>query len=403
MESNKERVSQLMQQYLHNKLTAAEYSEMWELLNDNLDENSFKEELQMVWQKARTEQAIISGEAWEYKMQSVKNKLKEAVIAEPAIQKRVVRMHKYWWAAAAVMFVFISSAIYFSVNTNIKEHNSIVKNDETSEQKNDVLPGGDRAILTLADGSQIALDSAGNGMLAQQGSTKIIKHEDGQLIYNPTGVGTNEIAYNTLATPRGGQYKLTLPDGSKVWLNAASSLKYPAAFTGNDRKVEITGEAYFEIAKDASRPFKVQVNLMEVEVLGTHFNINGYDDEEITRTTLFEGSVKINTKEGHNILKPGQQAQLQKTGRMKLFNDADLEETMAWKDGNFQFENSDIYTVMRQIARWYDVDVIYRGTVSKHFIGTISRNVNLSQVLTMLQQTGEVKFLIEGKKVVVMP
>jgi transmembrane sensor len=306
-------------------------------------------------------------------------------------------------AAAVVLLVFISSAIYFLGNTNRRNNTDITKNNKLLEHKNDRLPGGDKALLTLADGSQIALDSAGNGILAQQGNTKITKNQDGQLIYTSTGPGTNEIAYNTLETPRGGQFKITLPDGSKVWLNAASSLKYPAAFIGNERKVEITGEAYFEIAKDVSKPFKVQLNQMEVEVLGTHFNINGYADEDVVRTTLLEGSVKINTKDRNNFLKPGQQAQLQKTGRIKLINDTDLEETMAWKDGNFQFENSDINTVMRQITRWYDVDIEYKGRVTKHFIGTISRNVNLSQVLTMLQQTGEVKFIIEGKKVVVMP
>jgi transmembrane sensor len=403
MESKKERVSQLMQQYLQNKLTAAEYSELWELLNENLEENSFKEELQMLWRHAKTEQAIIPAEEWDYKMQMLKDKLKEESKTETFIQEKVIRMNKYWWAAAAVLFIFISSAIYFLVNNNQTDNSGIARSKIPAEQQQDRLPGGDKALLTLADGSQIVLDSAGNGILAQQGNSKIIKQEDGQLVYTPSGPGIDEIAYNTLATPRGGQYKITLPDGSKVWLNAASSLKYPAAFFGNERKVEITGEAYFEIAKDATRPFKVQVNQMEVEVLGTHFNINGYDDEEAIRTTLLEGSVKINTKDFSNFLKPGQQAQLQKTGKIKLVNDADLEETMAWKDGNFQFENSDITTVMRQIARWYDVEVEYKGTVSKHFIGTISRNVNLSKVLTMLQQTGEVKFIIEGKKVMVMP
>jgi transmembrane sensor len=258
-------------------------------------------------------------------------------------------------------------------------------------------------MLTLADGSQIMLDSAANGVLAQQGNTNIVKQQDGQLSYNSKGIPEAAIAYNTLTTPPGGQYKLTLPDGSKVWLNAASSIKYPTAFIGNTRQVETTGEVYFEIAKDASKPFKVLQNEMEVEVLGTHFNINGYIDEAVFRTTLLEGSIKITTPKGNDILKPGQQAQVQKTGVVKIINDADLEETMAWKDGNFYFENSDIYTVMRQIARWYDVDVTYKGTVSKHFLGTISRNVNLSQVLSMLQQTGEVKFKIEGRKVIVMP
>lgn len=403
MESKKDRVSQLMQQYLQNQLTADEYGELWGLLNENPEENSFTEELQMLWQDARTEQAIIPAAEWDQKMRLLKDKLKAEVALEPAMPKKVLPIHKYWWAAAAVLFIFISSAVYFLVNTNTNDNSALVNINNSAAPEDDRLPGGDKAMLTLADGSQIVLDSAGNGILAEQGNTKIIKQQDGQLVYNAAGAGTDVIAYNTLTTPRGGQYKITLPDGSKVWLNAASSLKYPAAFTGNDRKVEITGEAYFEVAKDASKPFKVQVNQMEVEVLGTHFNINGYGDEEVIRTTLLEGSVKINTAAGSNLLKPGQQAQLQKTGRIKLINDADLEETMAWKDGNFQFENSDIKTVMRQLSRWYDVEIEYKGTVSKHFIGTISRDVNLSKVLAMLQQTGEVKFKIEGKKVVVMP
>jgi ferric-dicitrate binding protein FerR (iron transport regulator) len=399
MESKKGRVSQLMQQYLQNQLTADEYAELWELLNENIEENSFKEELQMLWQEAKTEQVLIPAEEWDYKMNLLRNKL----AAEPEMPRRVLRMNRYWWAAAAVLLVFFSSAIYYLVNTNGGEKTALVNTGNPTQPAHDRLPGGNKALLTLADGSEIVLDSAGNGIVAQQGNTNIIKQQDGQLIYNTTGAASSEIAYNMLSTPRGGQYKLTLPDGSKVWLNAASSLKYPAAFTGNYRQVEITGEAYFEVAKDVSRPFKVLLNQMEVEVLGTHFNINGYEDEEAIRTTLLEGSVRVTTKAGNNLLKPGQQAQLQKTGRLKLVDGADLEETMAWKEGNFQFENSDIYTVMRHISRWYDVDVEYRGKVSKHFVGTISRNVNLSQVITMLQQTGEVKFSIEGKKVVVMP
>jgi transmembrane sensor len=404
MDSKKEKVSQLMQQYLQNTLTTEAYSELWELLNESPEENDFKEELQLLWQNAGTEPKIIADKEWDTKMQLLKNKLIEAdSIAEPAIQKRVVRFNKYWWAAAAVLFIFISSAIYFLVSTDKQDNSTIATNSKSSDQKNDRLPGGDRAMLTLADGSQIMLDSAANGVLAQQGNTNIVKQQDGQLLYKNEGAAVGEIAYNTLTTPPGGQYKLTLPDGSNVWLNAASSIKYPTAFTGNTRQVETTGEVYFEIAKDASKPFRVKENEMEVEVLGTHFNINGYTDEALLRTTLLEGSVKITTPKGNDILKPGQQAQVQKTGVVKIINNADLEETMAWKDGNFYFENSDIYTVMRQLARWYDVDVTYKGTVSKHFLGTISRNVNLSQVLSMLQQTGEVKFKIEGRKVVVMP
>lgn len=247
------------------------------------------------------------------------------------------------------------------------------------------------------------MDSAGNGVLAQQGSTNIIKKNDGQLEYSGETGASTEMAYNLLQTPRGGQYKITLPDGSKVWINAASSLKYPVAFVGNERKVEISGEAYFEIVKDATKPFKVQLNNMEVEVLGTHFNVNGYEDEESVKTTLLEGKVKVQAASGVKFLNPGQQAQIKSSGNIAVTSDINLEEIVAWKDGNFQFENADIKAVMRQLARWYDVDVTYKGNINQHFVGSISRNVNLSQVLSMLQQTGAAKFKIDGKQLIVMP
>jgi ferric-dicitrate binding protein FerR (iron transport regulator) len=194
-----------------------------------------------------------------------------------------------------------------------------------------------------------------------------------------------------------------LSDGSKVWLNAASSLRFPASFAGKERKVELLGEAYFEVAKNAAMPFKVKVNGMEVEVLGTHFNINSYENESTVRTTLLEGSVKINNNNSSSLLKPGQQAQVNKAGEIKIINNVDVEEAIAWKEGKFQFDRADIHDIMRQLARWYDVDVEYKGSVSSHFGGTISRDVNLSQVLNMLHLTGEVKFQIEDRKVIVMP
>jgi hypothetical protein len=327
--------------------------------------------------------------------------IKKAIFEKARIEQPVFRMKWFKWVAAASVILMISTVSIFIVNNRIQKKDVAVIQSTKQESIKDVAPGQAGAILTLATGQKILLDSAVNGSVAQQGNVSVIK-KNGELVYSIDGNNT-DVVFNTMTTPKGRQFNLVLADGSKVWLNAASSITFPTAFTGNDRKVAITGEAYFEIAKDASRPFKVQVNQMEVEVLGTHFNINGYADEDVIRTTLLEGSVKINTKGGNSLLKPGQQAQLQKTGRIKLVDNADLEETMAWKDGNFQFENSDINAVMRQITRWYDVDIEYKGTVSKHFLGSISRNVNLSQVLTMLQQTGEVKFLIEDKKVVVIP
>ncbi|MEJ8840901.1 FecR domain-containing protein [Lacibacter sp. H375] len=400
MNNNKENLSDLINKYLNNRLTSAEYTELWRLLNEHSDETGLNEELQQLWQSAKTEAPLIAAAEWDQKIQEAKQKLTASDQTER--QPSISRFQRYRWVAAAAILLLIVSSVFVLTNRNEKK-STVAKKTQPQVQQNDRLPGGDRAILTLADGSSIVLDSAGNGMLAQQGTTEIIKKEDGQLLYNSSDNATDAVAYNLLQTPRGGQYKITLPDGSKVWLNAASSLKYPVVFSGKERKVEITGEAYFEIAKDATRPFKVQLNQIEVEVLGTHFNINSYTDEETVRTTLLEGRVRVTTASENKYLQPGQQAQLKPSGNMKIVDDINLEETVAWKDGNFQFENSDIKSVMRQLARWYDVEVSYQGTITKHFIGGISRNVKLSQVLSMLQQTGEVRFIIEGKKIIVMP
>jgi ferric-dicitrate binding protein FerR (iron transport regulator) len=400
MTDNKENLSVLINKYLDNRLTSAEYAELWRLLNEQPDEAGLNEELQKLWQSAKAEAPLIAAADWDQKIQEAKQKLAASVQTEQ--QPSISRFQRYRWVAAAAVLLLLVSSVFVLINRTEK-NSTIAKKTAPQLKQDDRLPGGDRAILTLADGSSIVLDSAGNGMLAQQGTTEIIKKEDGQLLYNSSGTATDAVAYNLLQTPRGGQYKITLPDGSKVWLNAASSLKYPVVFSGKERRVEITGEAYFEIAKDATRPFKVQLNQMEVEVLGTHFNINSYTDEETVRTTLLEGRVKVTTASDNKFLQPGQQAQLKPSGNMKIVDDVNLEETVAWKDGNFQFENSDIKSVMRQLARWYDVEVSYQGNISKHFIGGISRNVKLSQVLSMLQQTGEVRFIIEGKKIIVMP
>ena len=400
MDNNNQRLSVLIHQYLHNRLTPEEYGEFWRLLEEQSGEDPLNQELQKLWETVRTEPPIISGTEWDQKLQEAKQKLSAPITTTTHQLPTVNRFARYRWAAAAAILLLTVTSVFFVLNQ--KKNNTAVTT-APAQISQDRLPGGDRAVLTLADGSQIVLDSAGNGMLAQQGTTQIIKKQDGQLLYNSAGTAADEVAYNLLQTPRGGQYKIVLPDGSKVWLNAASSLKYPVVFSGKERRVEITGEAYFEIAKDAMRPFKVQVNQMEVEVLGTHFNINSYTDEESVRTTLLEGKVKVSTARVSNYLQPGQQAQLRPSGNMRIVNDVNLEETVAWKDGNFQFENADIQAVMRQLSRWYDVEVSYKGTINKHFIGGISRNVKLSQVLSMLQQAGEVRFIIEGKKIIVMP
>jgi transmembrane sensor len=316
---------------------------------------------------------------------------------------------KGWYkvAVAASVILLASLAFYFLKPTSSKQ---IAQKTSTEYPlKNDIAPGGNKAILTLADGSHIILDSANNGTLSQQGTIKIIKLNDGELAY-ATSAGENkgEILYNTISTPKGGQYQLILSDGSRVWLNAASSLRFPTTFSGNERKVDLIGEGYFEVTKNKDKPFKVSANNTIVEVLGTHFNINAYNDEPFVKTTLLEGMVKVSTpllpgNSSPKFLLPGQQAGVSKNGEITLTENADMEEAVAWKNGLFQFKSSDIKTVLRQIARWYDVDVEYVGDVNLHFTGQLTRNENVSKVFKELALTGEVHFKIDGKKIIVSP
>ena len=279
----------------------------------------------------------------------------------------------------------------------------------------DITPGADKAVLTLADGTTIVLDSTASGELASQGNTKVIKLDSGQLTYNSSRQNSGEVLYNTVRTPRGGRYQLLLSDGSRVWLNAASSIRFPTVFSGKERKVEMTGEAYFEVAKKPSQPFKVNivpgsggVERMEVEVLGTHFNINAYSDEPDIKTTLLEGSVKIKNRQGGEtrslLLKPGEQAQAaHKSGAdFRIEQGVDVDEIVAWKNGYFVFNGRNIKSIMREISLWYDVDVIYHGPVSTEtFSGIVSRKSNISQVIKIMQEGG-LKFKIEGKKITVI-
>lgn len=306
------------------------------------------------------------------------------------------------YVAAASVFLLLSTGAYFWF---IQDKQNQTAKTETNQSRfgGDAEPGKFKARLTLADGSTIVLDSAGTGKLAQQGSAEIL-NKSGQVIYNAEFTTSQEVLYNTLSTAKGEIYSLVLADGSKVWLNSASSIHFPVFFTGRERIVEITGEAYFEVTHNATKPFKVLVNDAEVQVLGTRFNINAYSDEAAIKTTLLEGSVKVSSLITHHssLIKPGQQVQLSGEN-LKVINDADMEEVLAWKNGYFQFNRDDLETVMRQIARWYDVEVEYEGTIpQRYFGGKIHRNTNASQVLTILEKS-RVHFRIEGKKIIVMP
>ncbi|MDR3713969.1 MAG: FecR domain-containing protein [Puia sp.] len=270
--------------------------------------------------------------------------------------------------------------------------------------KNDVEPGGDKAVLTLSDGSKISLNGAGDGILARQGNTKVVKLPGGQLAYQVSGAVFTEVLYNTMSTPRGGQYRLTLPDGTQVWLNASSSITYPTVFSGKERKVELAGEAYFEVTPHPAMPFKVFTKDMEVDVCGTHFNVNAYGDEMSASTTLLEGAVKVSAGSHPPLtIKPGQRAVCRPGGNMSLVEDADVEETIAWKEGLFSFNGADLPTIMRQLARWYDLDVRYEGTVSKRrFTGKVFRSLRLSETLKVLA-LNHIHFKLEGDILTVMP
>ncbi|MDR6781569.1 transmembrane sensor [Pedobacter africanus] len=299
-------------------------------------------------------------------------------------------------AWAAVVFLVIS-AVYLAGN---RQKTTSLTN---STAKNDIVPGGDKAFLTLANGRKISLTDAANGEIAKEAGLSITKTADGQLVYTvkeDTETSTN--LWNTIETPKGGKYQINLPDGTRVWLNAASALRYPAKFAGDKRVVTLTGEGYFEVAKNREMPFVVKTAGQEVQVLGTHFNINSYADEGSVKTTLAEGSVRvIPVAEAEKVtLKPGEQSELDKKGIQ--VKKADLEAVLAWKQGDFIFDGEDLKSIMRKVARWYDVEVIYKGAFDNlKFGGSISRSKNISSVLGIMEETGSVHFDIEGKRVTV--
>jgi len=313
-----------------------------------------------------------------------------------------------WFRAAAVILVLLLGAAFFYLRQPVADK-QLAEKTTTPQAPVVVVPGGNKALLTLADGSTIILDSASNGVLSTQGNIEVKKMENGLLAYKVNGKILYEddaAFYNTITTPRGGQYKVTLSDGTAVWLNAASSIRFPVYFTGNERVVEVTGETYFEVAKNATKPFKVKTVNQEVEVLGTHFNINAYEDEASIKTTLLEGKVKVtvpgkSATQPARFLQPGQQSGISKSGQINVISNADTEEAVAWIKGRFQFENTDLRSMLRQFARWYDVEVEYRGPVDLYFTGQLTRNEQVTKVFKQLELTGEVHFRMEGRKVIV--
>jgi transmembrane sensor len=269
--------------------------------------------------------------------------------------------------------------------------------------KKDITPGGNKAVLTLGNGTRIILDTTKSGTIAHQGAATILKLDNGRLAYQPINEKPGSIVYNTLSTPRGGEYQLTLPDGSQVWLNAASSITYPTSFSGAERTVKITGEAYIEVARNRSQPFRVQAGDQLIEDIGTAFNVNAYSDEPALKTTLVEGKVRVSRGAEKRVLTPGQQVQ-SKGAELELVPRADVDQALAWKNGAFSFRGADLPTVMRQLARWYDIEVEYAGAVpSGTFNGEIGRGLTLNQVLQGLSQTRINYTIVSAHKIIIRP
>jgi ferric-dicitrate binding protein FerR (iron transport regulator) len=312
-------------------------------------------------------------------------------------------------AAAAVVVLGLSMAVYYFIMQlrQLPEQPAMAK-------RNDIpAPTGVHSILRLANGSQIILDSVQNGILADEGNAHISKAGGNELIYKAAKKPSTEILYNRLSTSKGGNISIQLADGTKVWLNALSTLKYPAVFSGNERIVELTGEAYFEVAhanlpSGKKQPFIVRILPHNggaggglVEVLGTHFNINAYEDEPVIKTTLLEGRVKVSASTGHQskVLTPGEQVSLSNTSHLSQPIAVQTEEAIAWKNNLFWFENTDMQTVMRQVSRWYDVDIVFKEKVNKHITGTLPKNAGIATLLKVMEESGGIHFTINGKKV----
>lgn len=329
--------------------------------------------------------------------EAIWNKTLKGITVTPRV-KTYYQLNRYAAIAAVLLLVSAVVVLFFNILTGL---------DQSKVDGNGiVVPGGNKAYLTLADGKTISLTDASNGELAAQAGISIRKTADGQLVYKVEESGTAKGKMNKVSTPKGGQYQIVLPDGSKVWLNAASELSFPTSFAGvTDRMVELKGEAYFEVAKDKVKPFIVKSDGQDVEVMGTHFNINAYRDEERTRTTLLEGSVKVSSSEKVQekvLLKPNQQAIL-KENKFTVVP-ADPEAAVDWKNGYFSFDKESLPAIMRKISRWYDVEIVYQDNYTGNdFTGFVSRKKEVSEVLELLELTGLVHFKTEGRRITVMP
>ncbi|TDQ11493.1 FecR family protein [Pedobacter metabolipauper] len=394
MSSSNERIEYLLSAYTTNCITEVELTELAAIIQKPISEASINDFMMQYWDSLPVDenegiaQDRIFNQITTHK--SFRTNQKQAKIS-PLNIKRII-------GYAASLLIIVAGALTWYIS-NLKPDAS-----QTAKiNNNSISVGSKKAILTLADGSTIQLHDTDTGKIALQGNLSVMQNK-GQLAYNVINNAANEYSENTMTTPKGGEYQLVLQDGSKVWLNAASSITYPVEFNGKERRVKIQGEAYFEIAKNAAKPFIVEANGTEVKVLGTHFNVSAYADDSFIKTTLVEGSVNVSKGEKHALLKPNQQALITKTSDHIAVTNVDVEEALAWKNGYFIFNGEDIRSVMKSVSRWYDVEVEFKGALNgKTFGGTISRFGNIKDLLKTIELTEAIHFEIKERRVIVMP
>lgn len=397
-----ERVQELLSGYLDNQLTESEFQELWQLLAQT-NEQWLTDILDFHWEKAAHGNNPLPALVWDQKMRErIAKEQQTALPVMPPAGKRFRLSHGQWWAVAASVLLCIL-AVLFWPDTRRQQPGAAGKTGE--QVALGIKPATNKAVLTLADGSAVTLDSTVDGIVAAQGSLEV-QQQHGQLTYLHNTTGNEQVLYNALTTPRGGKYRLVLPDGSQVWLNAASSIRYPTAFIGKERMVSLSGEAYFEITPNEKQPFKVVGGGQQVTVLGTAFNINAYTDEQVVKTTLVSGSIKVSEEKPATntavILLPGKQAGFAK-GDIKV-KEVNTDDETAWKNDLFAFNDVDFESIIRELNRWYDVDITVKGRMpGKQLMGNVSRNYNITQILKMLAFTAGIEYEIEGRKIIISP
>lgn len=399
---SQKKIEELLGLFVDGKISRSEYEQLFDYIRSASDEDAeLNHAADNVFRNIKSYEDLSKDE----KELLYKNITGSIQAEEDISEEGPVRSSWFRIGIAASVLVVLAAGLFFYLNQTQVEPALSVKKIEKPVV---IEPGGNKAVLTLSDGSKIILDNAKNGVLAKQAGVSIQKTSDGELLYSfsnlegsTAGQTTEDIIYNKIETPLGGKYQINLPDGSKVWLNSASSLRFPALFSGDTREVELNGEAFFDVAKNKNKPFKVITKDQIVEVVGTQFNINSYGDEEAIKTTLIEGSVKIIYKDKVVLLTPGQQFQPNEL-KPKVV-EADTEEVIAWKNGYFLFKNEDIRSIMRKLSRWYNVEVSYVGDIPEvGFGGNISASKDISEVIAVLQLTNAVHFKIEGRRITVM-